>query len=70
MLVIEIAINGSFLAESNLGGILGGFVQAAGFAGLNIIGSFMWGLGPRRVASRTSSAWSCGPKTLNVSLEN
>ena len=52
LLVIEVTINGSFLAKSNLGGILGGAVQAASFAALNIIASFLFGLVPIRLINR------------------
>jgi hypothetical protein len=44
LLVIEVTINGSFLAQSNLGGLLGGAVQATSFAALNIIASFLFGV--------------------------
>jgi len=42
---VEVVINGSFLAKANLGGLLGGAVQAVTFAALNIIASFFWGPG-------------------------
>lgn len=44
LFVIEVVINGSFLAQSNLGGYLGGAVQAVSFAALNIVASFLCGL--------------------------
>jgi hypothetical protein len=52
LFVIEIAVNGSFLAKANLGGYLGGAVQAVSFAALNIIASFFWGLVPIRLLNR------------------
>src|ERR1700758_1653872 len=48
LFIIEVVINGSFLAKANLGGLLGGAVQAVTFAALHIIASFFWG----RVLSR------------------
>jgi hypothetical protein len=42
--VVEVVINGSFLAKSNPNGLLGGAVQAVSFAALNIVASFLWGL--------------------------
>jgi hypothetical protein len=52
LFVIEVAINGSFLSEWNVGGLLGGAVQAVSFAALNIIASFFWGLVPIRLLNR------------------
>src|SRR6202008_4316257 len=52
LFVVEVTINGSFLATSNLGGLLGGAVQAVSFAALNIIASFLWGLFPFRLINR------------------
>jgi len=52
LFVVEVTINGSFLAASNLGGLLGGAVQAVSFAALNIIASFLWGLFPIRLLNR------------------
>lgn len=54
MFVIEIAVNGSFLAKANEQGILGGAVQAVSFAALNILGSFLLGLVPIRLLNRRS----------------
>src|ERR1700756_2324687 len=44
LFVIEVVINGSFLAKANVGGLLGGAAQAVTFAALNIIASFLWGM--------------------------
>src|SRR5262249_8864630 len=44
LFVIEVVINGSFLAKANVGGLLGGAAQAVTFAALNIIASFFWGM--------------------------
>src|SRR4051794_2407561 len=44
LFIIEVMINGSFLAKANIGGLLGGAVQAVSFAALNIIASFLWGM--------------------------
>jgi hypothetical protein len=52
LFVVEVTINGSFLAASNLGGLLGGAVQAVSFAALNIVASFLWGLFPIRLINR------------------
>ena len=52
MFVIEVAVNGSFLAKANLSGLLGGAVQAVSFAALNIIASFLFGLVPIRLVNR------------------
>src|SRR5262249_32658007 len=52
MFLIEVVINGNFLAKSNEQGILGGAVQAVSFAALNIIASFLWGLVPIRLINR------------------
>jgi len=52
LFVVEVTINGSFLAASNLGGLLGGAVQAVSFAALNIVASFLWGLFPIRLLNR------------------
>ena len=52
LFVVEVTINGSFLAKSNLGGLLGGAVQAVSFAALNIIASFLFGLVPIRLINR------------------
>jgi hypothetical protein len=49
LFVIEVIINGNFLAKSNPQGLLGGAVQAVSFAALNIIASFLFGLVPIRV---------------------
>ncbi len=39
LFIIEVMINGSLLAKANIGGLLGGAVQAVSFAALNIIAS-------------------------------
>ncbi len=44
LFIIEVVINGSFLAKANIGGLLGGAAQAVTFAALNIIASFFWGM--------------------------
>lgn len=44
LFIVEVMINGSFLAQANIGGLLGGAVQAVSFAALNIIASFLWGM--------------------------
>ena len=44
LFVIEVVINGSFLAKANVGGLLGGAAQAVTFAALNIIASFLCGM--------------------------
>lgn len=52
LFIIEVVINGSFLAKANLGGLLGGAAQAVTFAALNIIASFFWGLVLIRLVNR------------------
>jgi hypothetical protein len=52
LLVIEVVINGSFLAKANIGGLLGGAAQAVTFATLNIIASFLWGMVLIRLINR------------------
>jgi uncharacterized protein YukE len=52
LFIIEVVINGSFLAKANLGGLLGGAVQAVTFAALNIIASFFWGMVLIRLINR------------------
>jgi hypothetical protein len=52
LFLVEVVINGSFLAKSNTQGVLGGAVQAVSFAALNIIASFLWGLVPIRLLNR------------------
>jgi hypothetical protein len=54
LFIIEVVINGSFLAKANLGGLLGGAVQAVTFAALNIIASFLWGMVAIRLVNRRS----------------
>lgn len=49
MFVVEVAVNGGFLAKSSEQGILGGAVQAVSFATLNILASFLFGLVPIRL---------------------
>ncbi|MBV9531197.1 MAG: hypothetical protein JO283_09045 [Bradyrhizobium sp.] len=44
LFIIEVVINGSFLAKANVGGLLGGAAQAVTFAALNIVASFLWGM--------------------------
>jgi hypothetical protein len=44
LFVIEVAVNAGFLAKANAGGYIGGAIQAATFAALNILASFLWGL--------------------------
>ena len=52
LFIIEVMINGSFLAKANIGGLLGGAVQAVSFAALNIIASFFWGMVLIRLINR------------------
>ncbi len=52
LFIIEVMINGSFLAKANVGGLLGGAAQAVTFAALNIIASFLWGLVLIRLINR------------------
>jgi hypothetical protein len=52
LFLVEVVINGAFLAKSNAQGLLGGAVQAVSFAALNIIASFLWGLVPIRLLNR------------------
>jgi len=52
LFVIEVLINGSFLAKANEQGLLGGAIQAVSFAALNIMASFLWGLVPIRLLNR------------------
>jgi hypothetical protein len=52
LFIIEVVINGSFLARANVGGLLGGAAQAVTFAGLNIIASFFWGMVLIRLVNR------------------
>jgi hypothetical protein len=52
LFIIEVVINGSFLAKANLGGLLGGAAQAVTFAALNILASFFWGLVLIRLINR------------------
>jgi hypothetical protein len=52
MYVIEVAVNGTFLAKSNPEGILGGAIQAVTFASLNILASVLFGLVPIRLLNR------------------
>jgi hypothetical protein len=52
LFVLEVVINGSFLSVANVGGLLGGAVQAVSFAALNIVASFFWGLVPIRLLNR------------------
>lgn len=52
LFVLEVAINGGFLARSSTEGYLGGLIQAVSFAALNILASFLWGLVPLRLIVR------------------
>lgn len=52
LFIIEVVINGSFLAKANVGGLLGGAAQAVTFAALNIIASFLWGMVLIRLVNR------------------
>ncbi len=52
LFIIEVVINGSFLAKANIGGLLGGAAQAVTFAALNIIASFLWGMVLIRLVNR------------------
>ena len=52
LFIVEVVINGSFLARANVGGLLGGAAQAVTFAALNIIASFLWGMVLIRLVNR------------------
>lgn len=52
LFVLEVIVNGGFLARSSTEGYLGGLVQAVSFAALNIMASFLWGLVPVRLIVR------------------
>src|ERR1700751_5896192 len=52
LFIIEVVINGSFLAKANVGGLLGGAAQAVTFAALNIIASFFCGMVLIRLVNR------------------
>jgi hypothetical protein len=53
IVVVEVFINGNFLAKSNELGILGGIVEAFSFASLNVLLSFFLGLvGARQLNHR------------------
>jgi hypothetical protein len=52
LFIIEVVINGSFLAKANIGGLLGGAAQAVTFAALNILASFFWGMALIRLVNR------------------
>ena len=52
LFILEVVINGSFLAKANIGGLLGGAAQAVTFAALNIIASFFWGMVLIRLVNR------------------
>src|SRR6201987_4829388 len=52
LFIIEVVINGSFLAKANVGGLLGGAAQAVTFAALNILASFFWGMVLIRLINR------------------
>ncbi|QOZ51523.1 hypothetical protein [Bradyrhizobium sp. CCBAU 53338] len=52
LFVVEIVINGTFLAKANELGYVGGAVQATVFAAFNILVSFLWGLLPVRLINQ------------------
>lgn len=52
LFVVEVTINGAFLAKASDQGLLGGAATALSFAGLNIIVSFFCGLVPIRLINR------------------
>lgn len=52
--LVEIVVNGAFLARGSEQGLLGGAVQAVSFALLNILVSFLVGLGIIRLANHRS----------------
>jgi hypothetical protein len=52
LLMIEVTVNGSYLSVASEGGLLGGAVEAFGFAALNIFASFLWGLILIRLVNR------------------
>jgi uncharacterized protein YukE len=54
LFIIEVVINGSFLAKANVGGRLGGAAQAVTFAALNIVASFFWGMTLIRLVNHRS----------------
>ncbi|OPY98920.1 hypothetical protein A5906_30655 [Bradyrhizobium sacchari] len=54
LFVIEVVVNGSFLANANIGGLLGGLVQAVVFAALNILASFLCGMVLIRLVNQRS----------------
>ena len=52
LFIIEVMINGSFLAKANIGGLLGGAAQAVTCAALTILASFFWGMVLIRLINR------------------
>ncbi|WP_027544885.1 hypothetical protein [Bradyrhizobium sp. WSM2254] len=52
LFLIEVVINGTFLAKASELGYVGGAVQATVFAAFNILVSFLWGLVPIRLINR------------------
>lgn len=64
LFVLEVVINGSFLAQSSMQGLLGGAVQAVSFAALNILVSFLCGLVPIRLINRHGLAKLLGLLSL------
>jgi hypothetical protein len=52
LFLIEVVINGTFLAKANELGYVGGIVQAIVFAAFNILVSFLFGLVPIRLINR------------------
>lgn len=81
LFVLEVVINGSFLASANEQGYLGGAVQAVSFAALNIVASFLFGLIPVRLLIRRNIflkftgllsliAYLCFALALNLALSN
>lgn len=79
LFVIETILNGSFLAKGNELGYVGGVAQAASFALLNIVVSFLLGLvGVRQLNHRSSLRkaiglaslliWFCFALSLNLAL--
>lgn len=65
IIVVEIFINGNFLAKSNELGILGGIVEAFSFACLNVLVSFFLGLvGARQLNHRQYTRKAIGAFSL------
>jgi hypothetical protein len=81
LFIIEVVINGSFLAKANVGGLLGGAAQAVTFAALNILASFFWGMVLIRLINRRNYflkligmlsflAYTAFAVTLNLTLSH